>query len=119
MAEETACKAEEKKALVGMVVNDRIIDPWTFVHLVVATIITYALLTWAVPIIVIGIFIVMYEVIEHLLIGDLIFHWEDSDRTGTTVKGTERAGNTIFDIIAGLIGIYVGFELWLVYYVGG
>jgi len=82
--------------------NVRLIDGWTFLHFIVAFVITELLISTGIGLMLIVIVVISYEVLEHSAIGDKIFEWTETERK-------EISENSIIDITVGLLAVYLAY----------
>ncbi len=86
--------------------NERIIDGWSIAHLIFGIGFGYIFVSFLIPIIVIVGLIIFFELIEHLIIGNLLFRWSEA-------KIKENLNNSIADIIIGTFGLFIAFMIWV------
>lgn len=88
--------------------NIRLIDGWTFLHFITTLSLSLFLLLKEIELIYVTIIIVfviiIYEILEHSFIGDLVFEWVERERK-------EILHNSIIDIIVGIIGLIISIIL--------
>ncbi len=81
--------------------NLKPIDPWSITHFIFGIFISIYLLNRGFSIILAFYLIISFELLEHLIIGDLLFNWKKTNKR-------EIPLNAMFDIIFGTIGAVIG-----------
>ncbi len=81
--------------------NNKIFDRWSLLHLIFSFFLTISFLRLEIELMLILITIVLYEVLEHSFIGNMVFGWFKAKRT-------ESSTNTLMDIIIGIFGLILG-----------
>lgn len=84
--------------------NTQKTDMWSITHFIIGVFLAIYLLDHRITIFVTIVLFVFFELLEHLIIGDLIFDWDKRNRT-------EIPKNALYDIIFGLLGVMIGFIL--------
>jgi hypothetical protein len=84
--------------------NRKIIDIWSFIHFLFAYFITKIFIYSGIGLNIIFYIIIIYELLEHLFIGNSIFNWIKRERT-------EVIENSLFDIIFGILGFLVAITI--------
>lgn len=83
------------------IMNSKLIDMWSVLHFFFAFIITIMFIQIGVNLNYVFFIIIFYEILEHSFMGDWVFDWFKAKRK-------ETAGNTILDIIIGILGFIFG-----------
>ncbi len=81
-------------------------DIWTFGHFILGIYLTIFFVTKGLSLLFTIGLIVFFELLEHLIVGDLLFKWDERDNR-------EIPRNAIYDIIFGLLGILIALILFV------
>lgn len=87
--------------------NPKLIDGWTFLHLLAGILFTLYLNLKGIDIIIILFIVVIWEMIEHSFVGELLFRWAGAKRK-------ERLYNSLIDILIAIIGSIITYNLLLI-----
>lgn len=85
--------------------NYKLIDGWSIAHLIFSIIITLIFIRMNISIIILTLLIFLFEILEHSIMGDLIFDWFEKKRKEVII-------NSIIDIVLGLIGVIIGYNIY-------
>jgi len=86
--------------------NTKLIDFWSILHLLFAFGLTWLFIKLEIELMIILITIVIYELLEHSFIGNWVFNWFKAKRK-------ESQGNTIMDMIIGVLGFVLAIGYFL------
>jgi len=86
--------------------NNQKTDIFSIWHFIFGVIITLYLLDHRITIFVTILLFIFFELMEHLIVGDLIFDWNKKNNR-------EIPKNALYDIIFGLLGVFIGFILFV------
>ena len=78
--------------------DNKIIDAWTILHFIGAFVLTIYLHSKEIDLILIIMLIIFWELIEHSIMGDVLFKWTKSERK-------EQLYNSTMDVIVGVFSI--------------
>lgn len=84
--------------------NEQKTDIYSLFHFIFGVILTLYLLDRRITLFVTIILFTFFELMEHLIVGDGLFDWKKTNNR-------EIPKNSIYDIIFGLIGVFIGFIL--------
>ncbi|MCJ2513441.1 MAG: hypothetical protein LN408_03245 [Candidatus Thermoplasmatota archaeon] len=84
--------------------NLKPIDSWTFTHFIFGIFLAIFIINKGFNVLLSIFLLIFFELMEHLIIGDLIFNWKKREKRELPI-------NAIYDIIFGICGVFIGFIL--------